>query len=315
MLRFVLVRFGTAALTLLAVSMVTFVAAELLPGDVALRNLGQFSTPEQRQLFRQQLRLDRPPHVRYIEWLGGAVRGDFGRSLANRRDVASVVLARLRSTLLLALYALVLYVPVTLILASLGAIYRGRTVDALVSVVTLVGFSLPEFVFGTLLIMVFSVGLPWFPVMALIDQARNPLEFLRAATLPAVTLMVRVTGYAVRMLRENLIEVLDSDYVRMAVLNGLPRHRVLLRHALPNALGPVLNISALNMAYVIGGVVVVETVFAYPGLGRLLVDSLALRDVPVVEAAILLIAAVYIGGNLLADIGSMLLNPKLRARS
>jgi peptide/nickel transport system permease protein len=313
-LRLVLVRIGTSVATLLAVSMLVFVAVELLPGDVALRILGQFSTAEQRQLFRQRLRLDLPPPVRYAEWLLHAVRGDFGYSLANQRPVSSVVLDRLRGTVLLALYALVLYVPVTLVLAVLGAVYRGRAVDALVSVITLISFSLPEFVTGPLLIIVFAVGMSWFPAMSLIQQAKNPLEFIQAATLPAVALTLRMAAYGIRMLRENLIEVLGSDYVNMAILHGLPRYRVVLRHALPNALGPALNITAINLAYAIGGVVVVESVFAYPGLGRLLVDALTLRDVPVIEASILLIAAVYILGNLAADLGSLLLNPRLRAR-
>jgi peptide/nickel transport system permease protein len=172
---------------------------------------------------------------------------------------------------------------------------------------------MPEFVTGTILLIVFAVTIPIFPVMSLVDRAETPVDFLRTLALPAITLTIIMAVYAIRMLRDNLIEVLDSEYVRMATLKGLPRRRVILRHALPNAIVPALNITALNLAYLLGGVVLVERVFSYPGLGSLLVDSILLRDVPVIEAVVLLIAAVYILSNLVADVMAITLNPRLRS--
>jgi peptide/nickel transport system permease protein len=180
-------------------------------------------------------------------------------------------------------------------------------------VITLVLLSTPDFLLGTLLLIAFVIRVPIFPAMSLVDQSSGVAEYLRAIALPAITLAVVMAVYAVRMLRDNLIEVLDSEYVRMAELKGLPRRQVLLRHALPNALVPTLNITALNLAYLIGGVVIVEKVFSYPGFGSLLVDALQLRDLPLIEATVLIAAAVYVGANLLADIGAILLNPRLRA--
>jgi peptide/nickel transport system permease protein len=190
---------------------------------------------------------------------------------------------------------------------------REGPLDHGLSVITLVLLSTPDFLLGTLLLIAFVITFPIFPAMSLVDQSSGIAEYLRAIALPAVTLAIVMAVYAVRMLRDNLIEVLDSEYVRMAELKGLPRRQVLLRHALPNALVPTLNVTALNLAYLIGGVVIVEKVFSYPGFGSLLVDALQLRDLPLIEATVLIAAAVYVGANLLADIGAILLNPRLRA--
>ena len=190
---------------------------------------------------------------------------------------------------------------------------RDGPLDHGLSVITLVLLSTPDFLLGTLLLIAFVITVPLFPAMSLVDQSSGVAEYLRAIALPAITLAIVMAVYAVRMLRDNLIEVLDSEYVRMAELKGLPRRQVLLRHALPNALVPTLNITALNLAYLIGGVVIVEKVFSYPGFGSLLVDALQLRDLPLIEATVLIAAAVYVGANLLADIGAILLNPRLRA--
>jgi peptide/nickel transport system permease protein len=192
------------------------------------------------------------------------------------------------------------------------ALRRDGPLDHGLSVVTLVLLSTPDFLLGTLLLIAFVITIPIFPAMSLVDQSSGFAQYLRAVALPSVTLAIVMAVYAVRMLRDNLIEVLDSEYVRMAELKGLPRRQVLLRHALPNALVPTLNITALNLAYLIGGVVIVEKVFSYPGFGSLLVDALQLRDLPLIEATVLIAAAVYVGANLLADIGAILLNPRLR---
>jgi peptide/nickel transport system permease protein len=305
-------RIGLAAVTLLAVSAIIFTFSEVLPGDIAARVLGRMSTPQQRALFRERLHLNRPVYERYGIWLKGAVQGDFGRSLVNQERVATVVGARATATFALAAYAFLLSIPVTLLAATFSALFRNRLPDSLTSFLTLVGFSLPEFVLGTLLIFVFAVSLSWFPALSFIGAGMGFWAKLHAITLPAVTLMVPMAAYATRMLRDNLIEVLDSEYVRMATLKGVQRWRIVLRHALPSALGPALNVTALNLTYLIGGVVVVEQVFSYDGLGRLLVDAISNRDTPVVEAVTLLASAVYIGANMVADVLVYVLNPRLR---
>jgi len=301
------------ALTLLAISLVIFLTAEVLPGDIAARVLGRESTAEARAAFRERLNLDQPVHQRYWLWIQGVVRGDFGQALTNDREVADIIAPRLRSTLVIGGVAFALYIPVTIVLASLAAIHRDRALDGLISVLTLIGLSVPEFVSGTVLLIVFAVIFPIFPVMSLLDQAETPLEALRTLALPAITLTTIMAVYAIRMLRDNLIDVLDSEYVRMATLKGLPRLQVIFRHALPNAIVPALNVTALNLAYLIGGVVLVERVFSYPGLGSLLVDSILLRDVPVIEAVALLVSAIYVFANLFADAMAIVLNPRLRA--
>lgn len=311
-LKLILSRIATGLLTLLAVSFIIFVATEILPGDVAARALGRFATEEAKQIFRQQLHLDRPIPERYLTWLGGVVRGRFGKSIVNQIDVNSVVGPKLAHTFVLAAYALVLYVPMSLLLATFAAVFRDRPVDTAISLLTLVGLSIPEFALATLLLIAFAVSVPIFPVLSVIALARTPVEVVRALTLPAVTLAVAMSVYAIRMLRDNLIEVLDSEYVRMAALKGVPWYRVILWHALPNALGPALNVTALNLAYLIGGVVVVERVFSYDGIGSLLVESVFLRDAPLIEATALVVSAVYILANLFADVTAMLLNPRLR---
>ena len=311
-LKLILSRIATGLLTLVAVSFIIFVATEILPGDVAARALGRFATEEAKQIFRQQLHLDRPIPERYLTWLGGVVRGRFGKSIVNQIDVNSVVGPKLAHTFVLAAYALVLYVPMSLLLATFAAVFRDRPVDTAISLLTLVGLSIPEFALATLLLIAFAVSVPIFPVLSVIALARTPVEVVRALTLPAVTLAVAMSVYAIRMLRDNLIEVLDSEYVRMATLKGVPRYRVILWHALPNALGPALNVTALNLAYLIGGVVVVERVFSYDGIGSLLVESVFLRDAPLIEATALVVSAVYILANLFADVTAMLLNPRLR---
>jgi len=284
----------------------------VLPGDIAERVLGRESSAEQREIFREHLNLDDPVWKRYGVWIADVARGDLGRSLVNDETVTATIGMAAKNTLFLSVFAFLLYVPVTLILATLAALSKGKVPDSLISVATLIGLSLPEFVLGTLLIYVFAVQLSVAPALSIVNPGDDLATRLHATVLPAVTLMVAMAVYAIRMLRDNLIDVLDSEYVRMATLKGVPRRRVVVRHALPNAVGPALNITALNLTYLIGGIVVVETVFSYPGLGQVLVEAISVRDVPVVEATALLAAAVYIIANLVADVLALLLNPRLR---
>ncbi len=311
-LRLVIARALLSLLTLLLVSFIVFGMLEILPGDVATRILGRDATPESLAVLRDRLELDRPAMLRYGEWLGHLVTGDFGQSLVSGRRVADILGPRIFNTVLLSFYAFLLYMPLTIIPAIIQAVRRDRAVDHALSAVTLMLLSMPDFLLATMLMILFVITLPLLPAMSLVDQSSGTIEYLRAMTMPAVTLAIVMAVYAVRMLRDNLIEVLDSDYVRMAELKGLPARRVLWRHALPNALVPTLNVTALNLGYLVGGVVVVEKVFSYPGFGSLLVDALQLRDLPVIEATVVLAASVYIVANLLADIGAILLNPRLR---
>jgi peptide/nickel transport system permease protein len=298
--------------TLLLVSLIVFWMLEVLPGDVASRILGRDATPEALDQLRVQLGLDQPAPIRYLTWLGGLVTGDLGQSLVSSRPVSVILGPRIFNTVLLSAYAFVIYLPLTIIPALLQALNRDRPIDHAFSVVTLMLLSLPDFLLATILLLAFVVMIPLLPAISLVDDTSSSWEYFRAMTLPALTLAIVMAVYAVRMLRDNLIEVLDSDYIRMAELKGLSRKRVLLRHALPNALVPTLNITALNLAYLVGGVVVVEKVFSYPGFGSLLVDSLQLRDLPVIEATVMIAAFVYVAANLIADVAAILLNPRLR---
>jgi peptide/nickel transport system permease protein len=313
LLRLIGNRILLSLLTLLLVSIIIFAAVEILPGDVATRILGREATPESLATLRAQLHLDVPAPVRYLHWLGGILRGDFGVALTSSRPISEIVAPDLFNTLVLALAAFLLYLPLAVVPALIQAVRRDRPIDHGLSAVTLVLLSTPDFLLATILLFAFAMQARLLPSMSTVVESSTFIEYLRAIALPALTLAIVMAVYAVRMLRDNLIEVLDSEYVRMAELKGLSRRRVLLRHALPNALIPSLNVTALNVGYVIGGVVVVEKVFSYPGLGSRLVNALQLLDYPLFEATVLIAAGFYIAANLLADIGAILLNPRLRS--
>ncbi len=305
-------RTGTALLTLLLVSLIIFVAVEIIPGDAATRVAGRDATPEMLEVLRDRMNLNLPPPQRYMVWLGGILTGNFGNVLTSGRSVSEIMAPRIANTLVMSGMALVIYFPLVLIPATFQALRQDQFADHALSTLTLVLLSIPDFVLATVLLLSFAVALPILPAMSTIDDRSTILDVLRASVLPAVTLAIVMAVYAVRMLRDGLIEILETDFVRMARLKGLHPRRVLLRHALPNAIIPTLNVTALNLAYLIGGVVVVERVFSFPGFGSLIVDSLKLLDVPLIQATILFAATIYIGANLLTDIASILLNPRLR---
>jgi len=311
--RLVIWRILLSLITLLLVSAAIFAIIEVLPGDVASRMLGRDATPQALAVFREKMHLDQPALVRYFNWLSGMMRGDLGNALTSSRPIADILAPRIFNTVLLSLYAFIIYIPLALVPALIQAANRDRKVDHAVSVINLLFLSIPDYLLGTLLLVTFGVALPLLPAISRVDETSSAIQYLRAMTLPALTLAIAMAIAAVRMLRDNLIEVLDSEYVRMAELKGLPSRAVLLRHALPNALVPTLNITAINLGYLIGGVVIVEKVFSYPGFGGLLVDSLQYRDIPLIEATVIIAATVYVGANLLADIGTILLNPRLRS--
>jgi len=314
MARLILTRFGLAFVSLVAVSIIIFWCIEWLPGDAASRTLGRDATAESLAVLRVKLHLELPAWQRYLQWLFGMLHGDLGMSLVADRPALGYVWGRAINTLILTAVVLAIYVPLSIGLGLWTAVYRGRAVDHAVSILIIFGMCVPEYVVGIALTMIFALLLPWFPPLALIDQAHGFFEVIHMLFLPAITLAAAMTAYAVRLMRESLIDVLESGYVQMARLKGLPSWRILWFHALPNALGPALNVTALNIAWLMGGIVVVESVFNFPGLGRLLVESISLKDYPVIQAAALLLAGVYILCNFAADIVSILLNPRLRAQ-
>ena len=302
-----------AVLSLLVVATVVFWAIELLPGDAAQRILGRDATAQALAALRERLHLADPAPMRYLHSLGGVLHGDFGTSLAANRPVLPYVGARLADTLLLAGAALAIHIPLSIGLGLVAAsARRDGLVDTLLSVAVLLGMSVPEFVIGIALVAWLSTAWGWFPPLALIDQARSFGQVVLLLALPVLTLNLVMTAYVVRQTRASMIEILQSDFVRAASLRGLSRSRVLLRHALPSAVGPAVNAIALNAGWLVGGIVVVEAVFNYPGLGRLLVEAIGNHDVPLVQGAAMALAAVYVVVNLAADVATTLLNPKLR---
>ena len=310
--RLIVRRLALGILTIWAASVVIFVATEILPGDVAQAVLGQTATPQAVENIRKQLNLDRPAYARYVEWLGGAVRGDFGISLANRRPIATTIGPRLENTLFLAGVAAVIAVPLAILLGLLAALYRDTAFDKAISTSTLAAISMPEFLIGYLLIYLFAVQIQIFPSLARIHDGMSFAQQLYAVALPAITLTAVVVAHMMRMTRAAVINVLSSPFIEMATLKGVPRPVIIFRHALPNALSPIINVVVLNLAYLVVGVIVVEVVFVYPGIGQLMVDGVSKRDVPLVQACGLIFAITYVGLNLLADILSILANPRLR---
>jgi peptide/nickel transport system permease protein len=295
------------------VTLLVFVATLLLPGDPARAILGQQATPERIAALRQQLNLDAPVWQRYLDWLGGVLTGDLGTSTATQGPVNDLLGDRIVSSLVLLALAAAISTPVGLALGTWTARRRGRAADHAVSWISLVIAALPEFVIGVALIVLFSTTV--FTILPSVTLAapgeavwRRPAQLV----LPVLTLVLVVTPYITRMMRATMIDVLDSGYVEMARLKGLPERTVLLRHALPHAVTPVAQVIALQLAWLAGGVVVVEFLFRYPGIGQALIDAVDNRDVEVVQAVTLLIAALYIVVNLLADIVGILTNPKLR---
>lgn len=305
-------RLGLGLLTVIVISLLIFVGVEALPGDLAEAILGQEATPETVAAFRKELKLDLPPHVRYFSWLADFMRGDLGTSLANRRPVAELIEWRFANTIFLASVSAVIAVPIAIFLGILAALYRNSVFDRSISMATLSAISFPEFFIAYILIALFSVKMTIFPSIANISEHMNFGQKIYAIILPCLTLAMVVTAHMMRQTRAAIINILSSSYIEMARLKGLKRLRVIVLHAFPNALSPVINVVALNLAYLVVGVVIVEVVFVYPGLGQLLVDSVSKRDIPVVQASGLIFAATYIGLNLLADILSILSNPRLR---
>lgn len=312
MFKLLLQRLVLGVFTLWVVSVLIFAGTEILPGDVATAILGQNRTPESVAAVRESMGLDQPAPVRYVNWLTAFAQGNIGKSLVNSRDIGPDILARLKNTLFLAAYAASIAVPLAVSLGLIAAVRQNGLLDRTINSITLMTISVPEFFIGYLLIMLLSVKFYVFPSIGMITDDMGFSDRLYAAALPAATLVLAVLAHMLRLTRAAIINILSSSYIEMAVLKGLPRWRIVLEHALPNALAPIINVIALNMAYLVVGVVVVEVVFVYPGMGQLMVDSVSKRDVPVVQTAGLIFAGTYVLLNMTADFLGIISNPRLR---
>jgi peptide/nickel transport system permease protein len=317
-LRTVLQRLGLGIATLFVVSIIISLTIAMLPGDFAKAILGQSATPETVEAFQREIGLDRSPVVRYIDWVGGIMRGDFGESYASagslaghRRLVADMIAPRLLNTLFLAGAAALIAVPLSLFLGVMAALYRNTLFDRAVNVVSLTSISSPEFFLAYILIMFLAVKYPIFVSLASITPGMDVLDRLYVIALPTLTLVLVIVAQMMRMTRAAIINLLASPYIEMSRLKGARPLQIILRHALPNAWAPIANVIAINLAYLVVGVVVVEVVFTYPGIGQLMVDAVSKRDLPVVQGCALVFAATYILLNLLADIVTIVSNPRL----
>ena len=304
-------RIGFAIVILFIVSLFIFLGVELLPGDAAEEILGKTATPETVAAFRRELGLDLPLHTRYIEWVSNIFQGDLGISLSNRMEVSHQVGIRLFNTIFLALFAAAISMPLALALGILSALYRNTVFDRTVNLTTLTTISFPDFFVAYILILFFAIKLNIFPSVSMIHPNTEFLDRLYRTLLPAITLTLVTVAHTMRMTRAAIINLLASPYIEMARLKGLSPARIIIKHALPNAMAPIITVVVINLAYLVVGVVVVEVVFVYPGLGQLLVESVGKRDIPVVQAAALIFAVTYISLNLLADILSIVSNPLL----
>ncbi len=300
------------ALMLVGVSVLIFTGTQLLPGDVAQAILGQSATPEALVNLRREMGLGEPAVLRYWHWFSGALTGDFGKALSNGQDISAALGKRLANTLFLASCAAAVSVPLAIMLGLVAVRHRNGFVDRLISGVGLASTSLPEFFVGYVLMYFFAVKLQWVTSVSTVFDGMPLLERLEAIVLPVAVLTTAVLAHMMRMTRAAILNVMQSAYIETAELKGLSALQVIYRHALPNALAPIINVVMLNLAFLVVGVVVVEVIFVYPGMGQYLVDHVATRDVPVVQACGLIFASVYIGMNIIADIAGVMSNPRLR---
>lgn len=305
---------ASAIITMFLLSLIIFAITALLPGDPAKLVLGQFATPDQVAALRAKLGLDQPAIWRYLHWAGGFLTGDMGNSIANGMPVATLMAQRLPASLLLAGLTTLVSVPLALGIGLVAAMCRGRLTDSILSAITIMMVAVPDFLVAILLILLFSVHLGWLPALSYIYSIHGVGDFLQIYAMPVATLCTVLIAQMARMTRIALINELDCAYIEMARLKGAGPARCVLKHALPNAAGPIVNAIALNLSYLMGGVVIVETIFNYPGVAKLMVDAVANKDLPLVQACALLFCAFYLLLILLAEFVATLANPRLRAK-
>ena len=315
MLRFLVIRFALILLTLVVVSLAIFGVTEVLPGDVAEAVLGKSRPPGALETLREQMGLDQPPWKRYLNWVGGVFQGDLGTSLVQDRPVTEILKSRLQNSLVLAIAAFCIAVPSAILVGVWAGVRRGSVGDHTVSVLSLVAISLPEFVTGFILIVILSSTLGWLPSSSIVLPGTSPLARPEILIMPVLTMTAVLFGYIMRMTRANIIEALETNYVRTAILKGLPRWQVIWRHAVPNAMLPTISVVSINVGWMLGGLIIVESVFGYPGLGLTLINAINRRDLPVLQAVALLVAGTYAVSNLVADLMYVWLNPRIRISS
>ena len=310
--RMVLHRLGVAMITLLIVSFTVFFATELLPGDVAQILLGQAATPEAVAGLREAMNLDEPAIIRFLKWLAGLLTGNLGMSYVNDMPVAQLIAGRLSNSLQLAAVTTLFSVPLALALGITAAMFRGSIYDRIVSAITVSVVSVPEFVVATGAVLIFAVYLQWLPALSFARDVSSLGELLRLYAMPVISLSFVISAQMIRMTRAAVIDTLNTSYAEMAVLKGASRLRVVLRHALPNALGPIANAVALSLSYLLGGVIIVETIFNYPGVAKLMVDAVATRDLPLIQTCARIFCFTYLLLITTADVIAILSNPRLR---
>ena len=313
MRKMILRRIGIGIATLWIVSILIFVGTQILPGDVAEIMLGQSATPETLAQLRLELGLDKPAAARYISWLGDMAAGDLGISKSGGATIESLIRERIGNTFFLSGIVALISVPISIALGLLAAMFPGTWIDRTLSLTTLSLISVPEFFVATGMVMIFAVQLNWLPAIAYMSGGEPIGKIMLSMAMPVITLSIVISSQMIRMTRASILNVMNSPYIEMAILKGVPKRSIILRHALFNAISPIVNVIALNLAYLVGGVVIIETIFAYPGLAKLMVDGVQVRDLPLVQACAMIFCTTYIILILVADIISILSNPRLRS--
>ena len=308
----ILKRIGVGIVTLWIVSVLIFLGTEILPGDVAEIILGQSATPETLAQFRLELGLDKPAFVRYFGWLGDMATGDLGISTSGGSTIGSLIRERIGNTFFLCCIVASISVPISVALGLLAAMFPGTWIDRTLAFTTMSVTSVPDFFIATGMVMIFAVQLRWLPAIASMSGGESIARVMYSMAMPVITLSIVISAPMIRMTRAGFLNVMNSPYIEMAILKGVPKRRIILRHALFNTISPIVNVIALNLAYLIGGVVIIETIFAYPGLAKLMVDGVQVRDLPLVQACAMIFCTTYIAFVLIADILSILSNPRLK---
>ena len=312
--RMLALRLAWGVFSVFVVSLIVYFATLVLPGDAATAILGQQATPERLTALRQQLRLDQPALQGFWHWFAGLFRGDFGHSLLSQQPVWRVVRPNLENSVVLIVIAAVLSTVVGIALGTLAAARRDKPADHLMSIVALAASALPEFVVGVFVVLLFSVQVfQWFPAISILPPGAQIWDEPKELVLPSLTLIIVITPYVFRMIRGSMIEALSSDYAEVARLKGVSEYRLLFRHALPNALAPTIQVVGLNLLYLAGGIVLVETVFQFPGIGLLLVNSISARDVPMIQFLVVMLSIFYVILNIVTDVGVLLVTPRRRS--
>ena len=306
-------RIGLGLITLFIVSLITFIGVEVLPGDACTAYLEREAFGAQLEACIKRLGLDIPSYERYISWAYNAMQGNFGYSLSGQMPITEVLGPRVKNSLILASASIIIGIPTALILGIITALWRDKFPDIIISTIAIFSMTIPEFISATLLILVVAIWLEWLPGIVIVSTDATFLELLPNIILPVIAIAMIMTAHMARMVRSSVIQVMASDYVQMAILKGVPYWKMVFKHVLPNALLPAINVVALTIAWLLGGVVVTEVVFNYPGLGRLVIESISNRDLPVVQALAIILASIYVSINLIADLMTLMLNPRLKS--